>query len=241
MSGKAETPVQGAGQEVRALTGTVERLRAGAVVVQHWSGREISTGAHKTPVTAPVRVGVLGLDGDAQGNTKVHGGPDKALCCYPVENYGAWAAEGREIGEDGFFENLTLRGLTEAQVHLGDVFLLGSARVQVTQPRRPCTTVSARWGDRGLPARMQETGRCGFYLRVLEPGVLAAGDAMTLAERLPESVSVAEANRVMNVDRLDRAGIGRLLASPELPERWRRDLERRLTGRLGDDSARLGG
>ncbi|WP_245579864.1 MOSC domain-containing protein [Brevibacterium album] len=229
------------GRGAEPLSGTVERVRTGAVAVRRWSGREIATGAHKLPHEGPVRVGTLGLAGDEQGNTKVHGGPDKAICCYPGEHYAAWAAEGRELGADGFFENLTLCGLREEDVHMGDVFAVGSVRAQVTQPRRPCATVSARWGDRLLPSLMQETGRCGFYLRVLEPGAIAAGDAMVLDARLPGSASVAEVNRVMNVDRLDRAGIERLLASPELPARWRRDLERRRDGRLADESQRLGG
>ncbi len=223
------------------LTGTVERVRTGAVTVQHWSGREISTGARKTPHPGPVVLGALGLRGDAQGNTKVHGGPDKAVCCYPAEHYPRWAADGIAIGEDGFFENLTVSGLPEDAVHLGDVFALGTARVQVTQPRRPCTTVSARWGDRELPRLMQSTGRCGYYLRVLAPGRVGPGDTMVLEERLPDSVSVAEVNRVMNVHRTDREGIEGLLASPELPEKWRTQLTRRLcTGAAEDDSTRLG-
>ncbi|MCK1803436.1 MOSC domain-containing protein [Brevibacterium sp. R8603A2] len=223
------------------LTGTVERVCTGSVTVQHWSGREISTGARKTPHAGPVELGALGLRGDAQGNTKVHGGPDKAVCCYPAEHYPRWAADGIAIGEDGFFENLTVSGLPEDAVHLGDVFALGTARVQVTQPRRPCTTVSARWGDRELPRLMQSTGRCGYYLRVLEPGAVGPGDAMVLEERLPDSMSVAEVNRVMNVDRTDREGIEGLLASPELPEKWRTQLTRRLhTGTAEDDATRLG-
>lgn len=223
------------------LTGTVERVRTGSVEVRHWSGREISTGARKTSHPGPVELGPLGLAGDAQGNTKVHGGPDKAVCCYPVEHYPRWTADGFAIGEDGFFENVTLSGLTEDAVHLGDVFTLGTARVQVTQPRRPCTTVSARWGESALPRLMQSTGRCGYYLRVLASGRVGPGDAMVLEERLLHSVSVAEVNRVMNVDRTDRPGIERLLGSPELPEKWRAQLTRRLrTGTAEDDSARLG-
>ncbi|GAA4282666.1 MOSC domain-containing protein [Brevibacterium daeguense] len=223
------------------LRGTVERVRTGTAQLRQWSGRTIMTGAHKTPHDGPVQAGTYGLDGDEQGNTKVHGGPDKAICCYPAEHYPAWEADGIEIGEDGFFENLTLSGLLEEAVHLGDVFELGSALVQVTQPRRPCTTVSARWNVADLPQLMQTTGRCGFYLRVLEPGAIAPGDTMRLKSRLSNSSSVAEVNRIMNVDRYDREGIERVLESPELPEKWRVNLTRRLVrGTVEDDSARLG-
>ena len=222
------------------LDGRVRAVRTGEVRTQQWGGREICTGAAKAPRTGRIAVGPKGLDGDAQGNLRVHGGPEKAICCYPVEFIAEWAAEGVDLPEGGLFENLTLEGLPDSLVHLGDVFELDDLRVQVTQPRRPCTTVSARWERRELPRLMQDRGRVGYYLRVLEPGTVGAGDRMRLVERLPGSVTVAETNRVMNVDRADRAGIARLLASPELPDRWRATLERRLGGELEDDTARLG-
>lgn len=223
------------------LVGRVLAVRVGEVRMQHWSGRDISTGAEKQAQQHPVLATPEGLVGDAQGNLKVHGGPDKAICCYPAEFYPQWQAEGIDVPEGAFFENLTLTGLTDDDVHLGDVLTVGSAVVQVTQPRRPCTTVSARWSNRELPRLMQSRGRTGYYLRVLEAGEIKAGDAMVLTERQPASVSVAEVNRVMNVDRLDRAGIRRVLNSPELPDRWRTQLERRLNyGELTDETARLG-
>ena len=225
---------------VPRLEGRVRAVRTGEVVVQHWGGREIRTGAAKASRAGRVRVGPEGLEGDAQGNLRVHGGPDKAICCYPVEFIADWAAEGIELPEGALFENLTLEGLPDSAVHLGDVLEGDDLRVQVTQPRRPCTTVSARWERRELPRLMQDRGRVGYYLRVLEPGTVGAGDRMRLVERLPGSVSVAEVNRVMNVDRDDREGIVRLLASPELPARWRASLERRLGGEFEDDTARLG-
>ncbi|WP_235829309.1 MOSC domain-containing protein [Gulosibacter macacae] len=226
--------------EQPVLEGCIRAVRTGEVRVQQWGGREISTGAAKSVAVAPVRATATGLIGDAQGNLRVHGGPEKAICCYAAEHYAQWRADGIELPDGALFENLTLEGVVDADVHLGDVFELGRIRVQVTQPRRPCTTVSARWERRELPRLMQDRGRVGYYLRVLVEGEIAAGDRMHLIERLPNSVSVAEVNRIMNVDRTDREGIARLLASPELPERWRATLERRLAGELEDDSARLG-
>lgn len=221
------------------LIGKVRRVRTGKVVTQQWSGREISTGAAKTPRDGRVPVSREGLDGDAQGNLKVHGGPNKAICCYPFEFIGQWRADGIALPEGALFENLTLEGLTDQRVYLGDIFQLDDLLVQVTQPRRPCSTVSARWSMRQLPQLMQTRNRTGFYFRVLEPGTVAKGDTLRLIERLDGAVSVAETNRIMNVDRADTAGIKRLLAAPELPERWRGMLERRLDGEFEDDSARL--
>lgn len=222
--------------------GCVRAVRVGPVREQHWSGRTIVTGAAKAPVSGSVLASAEGLAGDAQGNLRVHGGPDKAICCYPVEHYADWRAEGIDLPAGAFFENLELEGLVDAEVFLGDVFTIGEAglRVQVTAPRRPCTTVSARWSMRELPRLMQDRGRTGYYLRVLEPGPIEAGDAVRIVMRLERAVSVAETNRVMNVDRADRAGIVRLLSAPELPARWRTLLEARLEGVIEDDSARLG-
>lgn len=227
--------------QTHPLIGSVRRVRTGKVTTQQWSGRTINTGAAKIPRDGRIPVSLQGLDGDEQGNLKVHGGPNKAICCYPYEFLDQWRADGIELPEGALFENLTLEGLTDRHVHLGDIYQLDDLRVQVTQPRRPCATVSARWSNKELPRLMQTTNRTGFYFRVLEPGTVAQGDTLRLIQRLDNSVSVAETNRIMNVDRDDIAGIHQLLASPELPERWRRMLERRLEGKYEDDSARLFG
>jgi MOSC domain-containing protein YiiM len=230
----------GTGPEAGRGPGTVVAVRVGRVQRQQWNGRELSTAAAKDVVEVPVRVSATGLAGDEQGDTRHHGGPEKAILAYAQENYGAWRAEGVDIAEGGFFENLTVAGWPEAAVHAGDVFRIGEVLVQVSQPRRPCTTLSARWAMRELPQLVQRTGRSGYYLRVLEPGQVRAGDPMTLVRRVDGSVCVAEINRVMNVDRSDRECIERLLASPELPQAWRRGLKRRLGGVFEDASARLG-
>ncbi|QCU78207.1 MOSC domain-containing protein [Citricoccus sp. SGAir0253] len=217
-----------------APAGTVVAVRAGPVRRQHWCGREVATAAVKHLLAGPVPLGVLGLPGDEQGDRRHHGGPDKALLAYAREDYAAWWTEGREIPEGGFSENLTVTGWPGARVHAGDVFAIGEALVQVTQPRRPCRTLSDRWGMPDLVAEVQRTGRAGYYLRVLREGRIGAGDAMALVDRPGGSVSVAEIHRVMNVDRGDRVGIARVLASPELPAPWRAQLRRRLAGAPGD-------
>lgn len=221
--------------------GRVIAVRVGRAVERDWGGRTFVTGAAKQVVDGPVRLGRLGLEGDEQGNPAVHGGVDKAVLLYAAEHYPRWRDDGFDVPEGGFFENLTITGVTEADAHLGDVWELGSTVVQVTQPRRPCRTLADRWGRRGLPQEVQSSGRSGFYVRVLHEGEVAAGDELRLRERPPGAVSAAEASRVMNIDRDDVDGIRRLLAAPELPASWRDKLARRLEGEIEDDSARLVG
>jgi len=229
-----EPPPEGGGAVDDARAGTVVALRAGGVRRQHWGAREVATAAVKHLLAGPVHLGVLGLPGDEQGDRRHHGGVDKALLAYAREDYAAWWAEGRQIPEGGFSENLTVAGWPGARVHAGDVFAIGEALVQVTQPRRPCRTLSDRWGMPDLVAEVQRRGRAGYYLRVLREGWIGAGDAMDLVDRPGGSVSVAEIHRVMNVDRGDREGIARVLASPELPASWRTQLRRRLRSTPGD-------
>ncbi len=129
-------------------------------MTQKWSDREISTGAAKAPHAGRVIATENGLDGDAQGNLKVHGGPNKAMCCYPFEFMAQWAADGFDLPEGTFFENLTLEGLPDQVVYLGDIFELNDLTVQVTQPRRPCATVSSP------PRKFPERWRATLYRRL---------------------------------------------------------------------------
>lgn len=220
--------------------GIVLAVRVGPAAKRTWSGRTFVTAAAKEPADGPVRLGRLGFAGDEQGNLAVHGGPDKAVLLYCAEHYPRWRADGVDVPDGGFFENVTVSGVSEADVFLGDTWRLGSATVQVTQPRRPCRTLADRWGRTRLPQEVQANGRSGFYVRVLVEGSVGAGDRIKLLDRPPGAVSAAETSRVMNLDRDDDAGIRALLAAPELPAAWRDTLDRRLQGVLEDDSARLG-
>lgn len=220
--------------------GEVLCVRTGKVEPRNWSGRTFDSAAVKHPRTGAVAVTTLGLDGDEQAEP-IHGGPDKAVLMYAGHHYPAWQAEGFDLPEGALFENITMTNLDERSLYLGDTVKVGSARLQVTQPRRPCYKLAARWGIPGLARTVQTLGRTGIYFRVLEPGAIEAGDRIQIVDRLDHSVSAAEVNRVMNVDRDDLAGIETLLASPELPPRWREQLRRRLDdGEFEDDASRLG-
>jgi MOSC domain-containing protein YiiM len=147
----------------------------------------------------------------------------------------------RRLGPAAFGENFSTQGFTESAVCVGDVYGVGTAVVQVSQPRQPCFKLAARHGVKELALWVQETGLTGFYFRVLEEGEVAAGDEIALLERPAPEVSVAEANRVMHLDKQDVAGIERLLAVAELSANWRRTFEKRLSGRAEDAAPRLEG
>jgi len=192
-------------------------------------------------VTGLVLLGENGLAGDEQADRRRHGGSDKAICVYPAEHYCHWIdVLGHRLAPGAFGENLVVAGLQEHAVHLGDTFLLGSAVVQVSMPRRPCYKIGLVHGRRDLPLLVQSTGRTGFYLRVLQPGEITAGDDLVLIGRPDRAVAVAEVNRVVNVDKHDLPAARRLVHNEHVPQRWRDTLERRLGGDgEEDDSARL--
>jgi MOSC domain-containing protein YiiM len=213
---------------VSGLAGEVLSVQVGRAGVLPWQGREVRSAIVKTGLgEARVAVGPDGLAGDEQADRRVHGGPDKAVCCYPSEHLPEWSALlHRELPRGAFGENLTLRGLTEERVHIGDTYTLGTALVQVSQPRGPCFKIAARWGSRTLPNELAQALKAGFYLRVLEAGDVGAGDLMTLVDRVSE-VTVAEVLRVSYRDRHDHAARQAVVAVPELAAQWRDGLASR--------------
>lgn len=138
-------------------------------------GRRVTrTGHFKESVSGPVELSRLGLEGDAVGNLKHHGGPDQAVYLYSAEDYAWWEKElGRPLCYGTFGENLTLDRLSDARV--GDVLNCGGVQLQLTAPRIPCATLAARMGDPGFARRFAKVNRGGAYARVLQPGMLKAG------------------------------------------------------------------
>ena len=182
-------------------------------------------------VAGRVHLARTDLAGNAQADLKNHGGPDKAVCCYSAEHYADWRSllglSEKEFTHGAFGENFTLTGLTEDAVCLGDIYAVGTAVVQVSQPRMPCWKVGRRWERPDLPGEMTATGRTGFYLRVLEEGEVGAGDMLTLQERpLPER-TVARLNTALYVDKNNVLQDEELSRLPLLAEAWRRTFRRR--------------
>ena len=182
-------------------------------------------------VTDRVHLGRTDLAGNAQADLKNHGGPDKAVCCYSAEHYPDWRellnlTEG-EFAYGAFGENFTVSELTEDAVCLGDIYIVGAATVQVSQPRMPCWKVGRRWERPDLPAEMTGTGRTGFYLRVLAEGEVGAGDTLTFQERPLPEWTITRLNTALYVDKNNQAQDEELSHLPLLAEAWRRTFRRR--------------
>lgn len=166
-------------------------------------GRSVPTAIHKSAVTDAVPVGPLGLLGDEQADLSVHGGLDKAVYAYPTEHYPFWVDARAQAGVAGFDaglawgamgENLSLRGLLESDVWLGDTLRFTQCTLRVTQPREPCFKFNAAMGFNQAVKQMAETGHCGFYLAVDVPGLVLAGESFSLVPG-PRRVSVPESFR----------------------------------------------
>lgn len=192
-----------------------------------YDGTPVSTGIFKQPVAGRVMVRKLNLDGDGQADLTVHGGPDKAVYVYDIDSYSYWQRElGRDdLGYGHFGENLTVEGMPDDRVHIGDVFRVGAVLLEVSQPRVPCFKLELKMGMPGFSRKFLAGGRLGFYFRVLEEGEVAAGDLIKRVKTDPEQVSVRQVARLLyfDYDNLDR--IRRVLRIPALSPGWREAFE----------------
>ena len=214
----------------------VTELRVGRVGEVPHAGSTVRSAIGKARVPGPLELRSSGFEGDAVADTKNHGGPDKAVCVYPAARYAAWRARlGVELRRPAFGENLLLDGVDEDSVHVGDVFAVGGAVVQVAQPRVPCFIPAAYTGEKRLTLDLRATGWTGWYLRVLEPGRVAEGDAGALTERLPGAWSVARLNAVRYAAEPDRGALAEAAASPGLTDGWREALRKRAAGGVDDE------
>jgi MOSC domain-containing protein YiiM len=157
-------------------------------------GRRVATGIFKEPVGGPVRLTGLTLEGDVQVDKRFHGGPDRAAYVYPIEHYPYFREmlKRADLSAGFFGENFTTEGLLENAVRIGDVLRIGSAVVQVTAPRGPCWKMGQKAGSPAFVRQMLESRRLGFYLRVLEEGDVAAGDAISVEKTDSAAPTVAD-------------------------------------------------
>jgi MOSC domain-containing protein YiiM len=207
--------------------------------------RGVPSGIDKRALPGRVEISKGGLAGDEHGDRRHHGGPEKAIHHYPFDHYAQWREECPGIawrlgGEGAFGENVSTEGMTEAEVCIGDVYRLGTALVQVSQGRQPCWRLNERFGDPAMARRVQETGRTGWYYRVLEEGAVAAGDTLSLVERPAAAWALTRIIHVLYRDPLDVEALAAMSELPALAESWRALARRRLQLRAVEDwSARL--
>jgi MOSC domain-containing protein YiiM len=194
------------------------------------------TAFFKEPCAGPVQVRRLGLDGDQQADPEVHGGEDKAALLYSADHFPAWRSEpgleGLTFG--GFGENLTVEGEDESTICIGDVYRLGGAVLEVSQPRAPCWKLARRWGSDWLPRRVLETGRCGWYVRVLQEGPVQASDVAERLERPATGLTVLVACRQLYGARRDwnLNAAAALAACPALARQARERLAHRVRAEI---------
>ena len=193
-------------------------------------GESVTTGIFKEPIHGRTMLGTLNLVGDGQADLVGHGGIYKAAYAYPVENYEYWKRElGRtDLAFGQFGENFTVEGIPEDEVHVGDVYRVGGALVEVTQPRVPCYKLGIKMGLRGFEKMFLASYRVGFYLRVLEEGDVGAGDVLDRLRTHPERMTVREICRLLYFDPENLEGARKALRISALSPGWRRSFEERL-------------
>ena len=196
-----------------------------------FNGAELSA-ITKRPRESAVQVLTEGLAPDEQADRRVHGGPEMALHLYPLDHHAWWRGE---IGDHpaldepgGFGSNLAVSGLTEEMVHIGDRFRLGTALIEVSQPRQPCWKIEHRFGHKGMVARIIASGRSGWYFRVIETGEVAAGDSLERVATGAEDWSVARVFRALVAGKATRDELAELAALATLAPKLREKASARL-------------
>jgi MOSC domain-containing protein YiiM len=197
-----------------------------------YRGTTISTGIFKKPVTGPIPLRTLNLDGDRQADLAVHGGPYKAVYGYPSEHYDFWRHElfGATLPWGMFGENFTTEGLSESDLHIGDRLQIGSAVIMVRQPRIPCYKLAVKFARSDILARFLRSGRSGFSFSVEQEGVVSAGDSFEFLSREPQAISIAEMNRLFVEEKYNSSVLAKAIATPALPQDWRDYFQKRQSG-----------
>ena len=204
-----------------------------------WRGKIVRTGIWKTPVQGRSRVRKLNLEGDGQGDLRGHGGEQRAILVYQIDSYRYWE---ERLGRSGlvhgqFGENFTVEGLGDDEVCIGDRYRIGSALLEVSQPRTTCYRVGIRMDEPRMAALLTSSGRPGFYLRVVEEGEVAAGDAILLVSKGPQRMTVAVVNSLLYSKDHPRDLLERVLNIPALSPGWRGSFEALLQSEVAHPGA----
>jgi len=211
------------------IRGRVVSVNVGRPRTIPWRDQSVTSAIWKQPVAGPITLRGVNLDGDDQADRQVHGGPDKAVYAYALEDYHAWQQESGLAIEPGLFgENLTIEGLAVSHARIGERWKVGSAVLEVSQPRIPCYKLGIRLDDPTFPRRFAAAERPGAYLRIVTEGVIAAGDAVSIVHRPAHELTAALVARAYHAD---RGLLPMLLAAPELALSWREWAARMLAAR----------
>lgn len=209
--------------------GVVVSLNVGMPIEVPFQDGLVSTGIFKSPVSDRRAVRALGIEGDGQADLAVHGGVDKAVYVYSQDSYDWWMDElGHALQPGEFGENITVTGFTDDTVRIGDRMRLGTALVEVTQPREPCFKLGIRMGDKRFVTRFRDAARTGFYLRVLEEGEVAAGDAVERVHGDPANPTVADIHDIFVNGRTDLDRLRWAAQTPALERGWCGWMEKRI-------------
>jgi MOSC domain-containing protein YiiM len=195
-----------------------------------YNGKTINTGIFKQPISGPVQLRSLNLDGDRQADLSVHGGIFKAVYAYPSEHYRFWRQEipGADLPWGVFGENFTTAGLSEDELHVGDRLQIGSSIVMVRQPRTPCYKLAAKFQRDDMIERFLLSGRSGFYFSVEQEGSVAAEDAFQLLTRNQDGITISEMNRLFVREKYNQDLLRKAVHTAALPENWREYFAERL-------------
>lgn len=200
-------------------TGTLVSVNVGTPRAVRLGNKVRTTSIWKRPVEGRVGVAGVNVAGDDQADRKVHGGRDKAVYAYSLEDYAWWERELGESLEPGTFgDNLTISGIDVTGALVGERWSIGGCVFEVAQPRMPCAKLGARMGDAGFPRRFSIANRPGAYLRIVAEGEVGAGDEARVCHRPEHSVSVG---LIAHIYYRDHSRAGELLAADELAEGWK--------------------
>lgn len=188
-----------------------------------WHGKKVTTGIFKEPVAGPVMVRTLNLEGDKQVDLSVHGGVDKAVYAYPTEHYDYWRGElpDMDLPWGMFGENLTIEGLVETEINIGDHFRLGHAELVATQPRLPCFKLGLKFGRDDMVKRFLASRRTGVYFKVVREGPIQIGDDLERLRRDENDVTIADITRLFAFEKDDLTTLQKAIGIRDLPEGWR--------------------
>jgi MOSC domain-containing protein YiiM len=204
---------------VESVAGKVESVNVGAAKAVQVEGRSVLTAIWKSPVEGRVALRGVNLAGDDQADRTVHGGPDKAVYAYAREDYDWWASELSQSMEPGTFgDNLTVTGLDLSSAIVGERWQVGSAQLEVSEPRFPCFKLGIRMGDPRFLRRFAQARRPGTYLRIVAEGDVGAGDRIEVASRPGHEVTIG---KFANAFLADRSQLPELLVAEQLSEDWR--------------------